>query len=189
MSYISKFTKWGLVNEVRKNRVCPVIDFAPLRESQVYKDLISLGWEEVNAKGEPRLSAETFQGERQGNLRFMHPQFPRSIRINLNGAIWEDERTGKAHRIYIEYDHDPKWFKNCLNMGDYENRLEYLIKKLLYAQNWISKQELVSAEGALELIKRKLDEFPESVKTLKVIPPSLQQDQGYLKTADDFGLI
>jgi len=188
MSYVSKFVKWGLIDETRKPRKCVVVEFGPLRETQIYKDAIGLGWVEVDAQRNPRLEAETFQGERQGNLRFMHKRFGRSIRLNMNGAIWEDEVTGKAHRIWIEQDHDPKWFKNCLDMNDYETRLEYLVKKLLYDDSFITKEELVSIEGGIEIIKRKIEENPKNIKDLKTVPPSLEQDQGYLKRVNDFGI-
>ena len=187
MGNVKNFKKWSGVNEVRKPRKCPIPDFTPLRESKLYADLISLGYTEVNAKGEPRLEGETFQGERQGNLRFMHPSFPMSIRMNLNGAIWEDAPSGKAYRINIQWDHDPKWYKACLDMKDYENRLEYLIKKLLFKDGFINKNELLNVEGGVEIIKRKIDEDPTSVKKLRTVPPSLKDEAEYLKTMSAMG--
>ena len=59
-----KFNNLHDLDEVRKPKKCPIFDFGPLRESELYRDLISLGYMEVNAQGEPRLENETFQGER-----------------------------------------------------------------------------------------------------------------------------
>lgn len=179
MDSLKLFETWNILNEIRKKRVCPVIDFTPLRESSVYKDLTALGWEEVTP----------YQGGKQGNLRFQHSAFPRSIRLNLNGAIWEDEKTGKAHRIYLDADTDPKWQKQCLNMRDYENRIEYLIKKLLQRDGFITREELVNSEGGVEIIKRKLKENPLSVKKLRTVPPSLKDDHDYLEVSNEFGML
>lgn len=188
MGNLKDFKKWSRVNEIRKPRKCPIPDFTPLRESTLYADLISLGYTEVDAKGNPRLEGETFQGERQGNLRFKHEAFPMSIRMNLNGAIWEDAPSGRAYRIMIEYDHNPKWYKPCLDMKDYENRLEYLIKKLLHKDKFITKEELLNTEGGVEIIKRKLGEDPTSVKSLRVVPTSLKGESEYIKSVADLGL-
>jgi hypothetical protein len=200
MKTLKNFDKWSTVKEARKPRKCPIVDFGPLRESNVYKDLIGLGWVEVNAQGVERIDPALelgktdlkyqvqFQGEKQGNLRFKHPNFPMSIRVNMNGRVWEDAPSGKAYEINLGYDYDPKWKKECLTVEEYKNRLEYLIKKLLHNEDFITYQELVNAEGGIEIIKRKLDEDPSSVTKLKTVPPSLKTDYDYLKAVDDFGL-
>lgn len=199
MGQVSKFDKWKSIKEVRTKRKCTIPDFTPLRETDLYKDLISLGYVEVNARGEERLADEryqvAYQGEKQGNLRFKHEKFPRSIRMNLNGAIWEDDpynfdqdRSGKAYRINIAYGADPKWSQECLSVEDYKNRLEYLIKKLLYEEGFINHSELLNKEGGVEIIKRKIDENIDNIKKLRTVPPSLEQDADYLKTAADYGL-
>jgi hypothetical protein len=183
-----KFSNLYDLDEVRKPKKCPIFDFGPLRESVTYGDLISLGYVEVNAQGEPRLENETFQGERQGNLRFKHPRFRLSIRMNLNGAIWEDAPSGRAYRINIEWDHDPKWYKACLGLDDYENRLQYLIKKLLHADGFITGKELTTVESGTEVILRKIDENIENIKRLRTVPPSLEKNVEYLKVAAEYGL-
>jgi hypothetical protein len=199
MNTLKNFDKWNSIKEARKPRKCPIVDFGPLRETELYKDLIGLGWVEVNAQGVERIDPALelgktelkyqvqFQGEKQGNLRFKHPNFPMSIRVNINGRVWEDAPSGKAYEIKLSYDHDPKWSKECLNIEDYKNRLEYLIKKLLQLEGFISHKELINAEGGVEIIKRKLEEDPSLIKKLKTVPPSLEKDHGYLKAVDDFG--
>ncbi len=200
MGKLANFNIWR-VNEVRRPRKCAIVDFTPLRESPLYQDLISLGWVEVNAQGNKRIDPALelgkteltyqvqYQGEKQGNLRFKHEKFPdRIIRMNINGAIWEDAPSGRAYRINIEWDHDPKWFKECLSLDDYKDRLEYLIKKLLHAEGFITRQELLNTEGGVEIIKRKIDEDAVNVKKLRTVPPSLEKDADYLKAAADFGI-
>ncbi len=201
MSNVSKFNKWKFIKEARKPRKCPIIDFTPIRESELYSDLISLGWVEVNAQGHPRIEPAMelgktdltyqvqYQGEKQGNLRFKHPAFPMIVRMNLNGAIWQDAPSGRAYRIDCEWDHDPKWSQSCLSIEDYKNRLEYLIKMLLHIEGFISQKELGNTEGGVEIIQRKLDEDPQNVKKLRTIPPSLKNDNDFLQISADYGLI
>lgn len=199
MKNLKKFDTWGAVKEARKPRKCPIVDFGPLRESELYQDLISLGWVEVNAQGVERIDPALelgktelkyqvqFQGEKQGNLRFKHPRYANSIRVNLNGRVWEDAPSGKAYEIVLTYDYDPKWKKECLSIEDYKNRLEYLIKKLLHDEGFITRQELTNAEGGVEIIKRKLDEDPALIGKLKTIPKSLEKDKGYLYAIKNIG--
>lgn len=201
MSNVSKFNNWKTLREARKPRKCPIVDFTPLRESELYKDFTSLGWVEVNAQGKERIDPAMelgkteltyqiqYQGEKQGNLRFKHPEFPMIVRMNLNGAIWQDAPSGRAYRINLDYDHDPKWSQTCLTIEEYKNRLEYLIKMLLEKEGFITRQELVNKEGGVEIIKRKLDEDPQNIKKLKTIPTSLKDDNDFLKVSADFGLI
>jgi hypothetical protein len=199
MGQVSKFDKWKALKEVRTERKCKILDFTPLRESDLYKDLIALGYVEVNGRDQVRLEDERYQvatqNELQGNLRFKHEKFARTIRVNLSGTVWEDDpynlekrKSGKAFRINIAYGSDPKWSKQCLDLEDYKNRLEYLIKKLLYEEKFITHNELLNEEGGVEIIKRKIEENADNVKILRTIPPSLKQDAEYLKTAADYGL-
>ena len=184
-----------------------ILDFTPLRSSAIYKDALALGWKEVT----PR------QGELQGNLRFAHPSFQYTIRLNLNGRIWQDEpreegsnrdkdaiqmdpnmdlpiikpksnRDGKAVEILIEANQDPKWFGQCFSIADYETRVQFLIKKLLFQDKWITKEEMLSGESPNEIILRKIDENVDNIKTLKVLPPSLKDDIGFVQDAEKFGL-
>ena len=199
MGQVSKFNKWKSIKEVRTERKCKILDFTPLRESDLYKDLIALGYVEVKGRDQVRLEDERYQvatqNELQGNLRFKHEKFPRTIRVNLNGAVWEDDpynlermKSGKAFRINIAYGSDPKWTKECLDIEDYKNRLEYLIKKLLHAEGFITHDELLNKEGGVEIIKRKIDENVDNIKKLRTVPPSLKDDAEYVKTASDYGL-
>jgi hypothetical protein len=191
MAKLSKFDSWKKVTEVRKAVKCPIDKtdlFAPLRETSVYKDSIALGWVELNAQWEVRQEGERYQGERQGNLRFKHDKFEKVYRINGNGKLWQEARSGKAERISLEYDHDEKWLKQCLTLKDYEDRVQYLIKRLLWSDGFINSAELRNAEGGIEIIKRKLDEDADNVKKLTTVPPSLKSDYDYQKALADVGL-
>ena len=60
----------GLLKEARRPVKCKVIDWAPLEESVIYKDMIAMGWERVT----------TAQRQLMGNLQFRHPE------ITVGGA-------------------------------------------------------------------------------------------------------
>lgn len=204
MSKLANFNSWR-VNEVRRARKCPILDFTPLRDSTIYQDLIALGWEEVNAQGNRRIEPAMqlgkteltyqvqYQGEKEGNLRFTHEKFPdKIIRIKMNtGIIWKDPlppSTKKPIRLDLQWDHDPKWRQECPTIEAYKDKLEYLVKMLLHEDGFINRTELANAEGGVEIIKRKLEEDASLVRDLRVVPPSLKKDAGYIKKASDLGL-
>ena len=204
MNKLANFDSWRNANSVnemaRKPRKCPILDFGPLRESDLYMDLIGLGYVEVNAQGDERINPALeigktdlkyqiqFQGEKQGNLRFKHEKFPGyTIRMNLNGVIWKDFPSGRAERWDTSYDSE-KWSKECLSLEDYRDRLELLIKMLLEKDGFITRQELLNTEGGVEIIKRKIEENVDNIKKLKTVPPSLKKDAEYLKDLADSGL-
>jgi hypothetical protein len=197
----ANYEKWKFLGEARKARKCPILDFGPLRESELYQDVIGLGFVEVNAQGVERVQPALeigktdlkyqvqFQGEKQGNLRFKHVKFPEyTIRLNINGKIWKDFPSGRAEMWDTAYD-ESHWNRPCLNLEDYKNRLEFLIKMLLHHDKFITYSELLNKEGGVEIIKRKIEEDPQNIKILHTIPPSLKDDHDYIKTAADFGLI
>jgi hypothetical protein len=174
MGNILNFKEWDRINEMARNpRKCTILDFTPLRQTQLYKDVISMGWMEVDSSGAPRES--TYQGEKQGNLRFKHPRLKNTIRTNRDGTIWEIKPSGKSDRIFLDFD-DSVWRTECLNLDDYRSRLEYLIKKILYEDGFISRGELGNAEGGIEIIKRIVQETPKELRFLRNIPDSLKEE-------------
>ena len=194
MPNLNKFSKWQLtklINEMsHRPRKCPVElrDFGPLRESEIYLDVIALGYKEVSPP----------QGELQGNLRFAHPDFKDVIRVNANGRLWFDKprkegssnESGRTTEIVPEYNVREKqhWQGVCMTIEEYKIRLQFLIKHLLYEQKFIDKIEYLNTESPNEIIVRKLDEDAINIKKLRVLPPSLKQDKGYIKQADEWGL-
>ena len=48
--------------------------------------------------------------------------------------------------------------------------------------------ELANKEGGVEIIQRKIAEDAALVRDLRVVPPSLKKDAGYIKKASDLGL-
>jgi hypothetical protein len=178
MGNILNFNEWRGINEGSSNpRECLELDLIPLRQTQLYKDVVSMGWTEVDSSGSPRES--TYQGEKQGNLRFNHQRLKNTIITNRDGAIWGVKPSGKYDRIFLDFD-DSFWRTECINLEDYKSRLEYLIKKILYEDGLISPQELSSREGGIEIIKRKIHENPENIKNLIDIPDSLKKEIGNL---------
>jgi hypothetical protein len=174
MEKILNFKIWSDVNEMaRTPRKCPILDFTSLRQSPLYNDVISMGWVEVDASGSPRISA--YQGEKLGNLRFKHSRLKNIIRVNRDGTIWEVMSSGKSHRIFLD-SKNSIWDRECFNLKDYESRLEYLIKKILYEDGFITRGELSNSEGGIEIIKRIIQENPKEINYLKNIPDSLKSE-------------
>lgn len=199
MENISKFKKWALILEMAtRERKCPIIDFTPLRERTVYKDVMSLGFVECDPRGVPifQEGEAPKQGEKQGNLRFKHPDMKDIIRTNMNGAVWLDEigyitdkgslRSGNGRKLdlLINNESNPN-FQPCLDLEAYERRLDFLGKYLLFQDKWITKDECLNSERFGEIVRRKADENPEILKDLRRVPESMEEEYGYLK--DTFG--
>jgi hypothetical protein len=188
MSNLNKFNKWQLnqlvVEMATRPRKCPqeLRDFGPLRETPEYLDLIALGYRETTRP----------QAELQGNLRFQHDDLSFDFRLNLAGTVWMDpknkDKGGKEYLGPYNDDQRKHWLRKCLTIQDYVVRVQFLTKYLLFHTRFITEGELVNMEAPNEIIVRKLNEDAANIKRLKVLPPSLQKDQGYLKQADDWGL-
>ena len=194
MQDLFKFNLWGFINEVRRPRACPeeLRDFTPLRKSIIYKDLYAFGY----------IESSPLQGEKQGNLRFQHPDMQKAIVFNRKGRIWEiDKRESGSNRskeniiidpdiempiirdvstddsgheeIIIQGPGQKKYAGECLTLKDFEIKLEYLIKRLLWKQGWIETKDEVSDEAPGDMIIRIITENPNKIKTLKAIPPSM----------------
>jgi hypothetical protein len=78
--------------------------------------------------------------------------------------------------------------KVLIDQKYYQNRLQYLIKKLLKSDGFITQQELINTESGIGIILRKIDENIENIKKLRTVPPSLKDNVEYLKTANEYGL-
>ncbi len=203
MENISKFKKWAIILEMAtRERKCPIIDFTPLRERTVYKDVMSLGFVECDPRGVPvfQEGEAPKQGEKQGNLRFIHPDLQNGliIRTNMNGAVWLDEkgyitdkgslRSGNAKKLdlVINNPNNPN-FQECLTLEAYERRLDFLGKYLLYLDKWLTLSECLNSERFQDIVKRKIEEDPSSLKSLRRVPESMEEEYDELKRGFDYG--
>jgi len=176
MSSLFKFNDWEfLVEMARRERKCPIVDFRPLSQTPNFKDILYLGGKEVTP----------IQALKQGNLRFDHPQFSKTIRLNLNGNIWEDprraegtnrdtdaieldqeagnfgfaareNRDGKAVQIFPTTYTSPKYFQQCLTIADFDLRLEMIIKRILQLKGVLTWEEARSDASPNEIILKKI---------------------------------
>jgi hypothetical protein len=148
MDKILKFENWSSqmrniqgarhIDEMaRSERKCPLVDFSSVRQSQLYRDLLSLGFREVNTFGQDRVEEimklggspiqgqVQYQGEKQGNLRFMHDRlYPGSIiRLQWKGQVPENDpahntfnlKDTKTHAIWIDGVKDPRDTKTVVS--------------------------------------------------------------------------
>ena len=187
MSSLFKFNDWEfLVEMARRERKCPILDFRPLTQTSNFKDILYLGGKEVTP----------IQAMKQGNLRFDHPEFKKTIRLNLNGAIWEDpkreegtnrnpetisldqeagmmqfaareNRDGKAVQIFPTAYNTPKYFQQCLTIEDFDLRLEYIIKRILELKGFFTKDDVKSDESPNEIILKKIADDIENLTELQ----------------------
>lgn len=200
MPKLFKFDNWEfLVEMARTPRKCPILDFRPLYKTSNFKDILYLGGREVTP----------MQGLKQGNLRFDHPDFGgMTIRLNLNGAIWEDprreegtnrgadalemdqeaeiymvapkaNRDGKAIQIMQNSYPSGKYFQPCLTIEDFELRLEFIIKRILYKKKFFTREEAFSDDSPNTIIINKItNDIEELIKLekLNAVPPSIGND-------------
>ena len=203
MENISKFKKWAIILEMAtRERKCPIIDFTPLRERTVYKDVMSLGFVECDPRGVPvfQEGEAPKQGEKQGNLRFIHPDLKNGliIRTNMNGAVWLDEkgyitdkgslRSGNAKKLdlVINNPSNPN-FQECLTLEAYERRLDFLGKYLLYLDKWITESECLNSERFIDIVMRKIDEDVACISGLRRVPESMEEEYAAIKRGFDLG--
>ena len=195
-----KFNSWQFLNEMaRRPIVCPLElradaegkgGFTLLRKSSIYKDLYALGF----------IESSPLQGEKQGNLRFEHDELPQALVFNYKGHITLiNKRPGGSNRskenIVMDKDvalpifravstddhgqreisikgHNEYWGR-CETINGFEFKIGLCIKYYLYGYKWMSHENYVSADTANQSIIKELQEDPELIKTLKVIPPSI----------------
>lgn len=187
MSSLFKFNDWEFLLEMaRRERKCPIVDFRPLTQTPNFKDILALGGKEVTP----------IQALKQGNLRFDHPDFKKTIRLNLNGAIWEDprreegtnrnpesisldqeagmmqfaareNRDGKAIQIFPNTYSSNKYFQECLTIADFDLRLEMIIKRILQLKGFFTKEEAHSDKAPNDIILEKISNDIENLIELE----------------------
>ena len=77
---MEKYQDFRKIQEVRRPKKCPVLSFKPIRDSEIFQDMMSLGF--VEALPEKPAGIET-EGpseqrhfkDRLGNIAFFHPVF------------------------------------------------------------------------------------------------------------------
>jgi len=185
----------GALNEVRRPVKCRVIDWAPLEETEIYTDMIAMGWERIT----------TAQRQLMGNLQFYHKDFAGMIgnretgypifKINHHGGTketaemgtimvqvgenlsYELNNTRKSPISVYGYRGHEHLIKKCATWEDYLPKMNFLMKLLLKKKGVfpISDSEMFSTETYGELIKRRCKEDASLYNKIEdKIPPSVK---------------
>ena len=185
---IKNYKGFKTLQEVRKKKQCPVLNFKPIRESETYTDMIGMGWIEVLADNPAGILAKATEEERNfkdrlGNIAFYHPIFEGSrltsrasrsagtgyphFNIKHDGAV----RVVEGPNLTAEF---PKLNtdlrRKCMTIADYLYKMSFLVKYTIKESGFpISDSELYSEESYKDLMQRKIDSDPSVVKHFKDI--------------------
>ncbi len=197
----------GLLKEARRPVKCKVIDWAPLEETVIYKDMIAMGWERVT----------TAQRQLMGNLQFRHPDITargaRSgypiFKINHHGGTketaemgtimilvdenlsYELNNTRKSPITAPEYRRHEHLIKVCAEWEDYLPKMDFLMKLILKRKGLfpISDAEMYGTETYAQLIKRKCREDASLYNKIEdKIPPSVREIEKPAKLIKSLGI-
>lgn len=195
---MQKYKKFRTVNEVRRPKQCPILDFTPIINSEVYSDMMGMGFVEVT-KGKYN-EIETVRADVQrsfkdslGNIGFYHPllggnkkpgypyyniKFSKLTNVNDEdyGLSYLTIKVNTGPSKSAEYPRINRKKSNCINVEDYLSVMGFLIKVLIQAQGFpLSDSELRGDESYKDLILRKIYKDPSSIKNIEV-PPSLKKE-------------
>lgn len=184
---VKNYPNYKAVQEVRTKRKCQIPNFKGIRESEVYKDMLSMGFQEAfheSPEGVERPAGEEYRShmERMGNISFFHPvtlmgrsskaTYPR-YNIKRDGGVKVlvgPQKTGGEFPLA-----NTKLRQECMTIEDYLFKMGFLIKYLLKVQKFpISDADLYSDESYKDLIIRKLDEDPSYAKNVE-LPQSVKK--------------
>ena len=164
---LHKYNKFKKITEVRTPKRCPVVDFHYIRVSPVYKDMISMGFEEVLAANPQGIetSGNTEQRnykDRVGNIAFYHPDLSTKpgyphYNIKHDGGVKIVKGSSKSDPYEFPY-LITDLSNRCMKFEDYFMKMGFLMK--FYCQRMglpISDDELYDInESYVDLITRKL---------------------------------
>jgi hypothetical protein len=185
---IKNYEGFKKIQEVRRPKKCPVLNFKPIRESETYTDMIGMGWIEVLADNPAGILAKATEEERNfkdrlGNIAFYHPIFKGSrltsrasgrasegyphFNIKHDGAV----RVVEGPNLTAEFPRlNTDLKKACMTKEDYFYKMSFLIKYAIKESGFpLTDQELYSEESYKDLMERKFKEDPSSIKHFKEI--------------------
>jgi len=190
---VKNYEGFKKIQEVRRAKKCPVLNFKPIRESETYTDMIGMGWIEVLADNPAGILAKASDEERNfkdrlGNIAFFHPYFKGSrltsratrsagegyphFNIKHDGGV----RVVEGLNLTAEFPRlNTDLRRSCMTVEDYLYKMAFLIKYTIKEQGFpITNDELYSEESYKDLIQRKMRENPSDIKHID-IPPSIKQ--------------
>lgn len=188
---IKNYKNFKTIQEVRRPKKCPVVNFKPIRDSETYQDMMGMGFIEVLADNPLGILAKASEEERNfkdrlGNIAFYHPSFKGS---RLTSRASRSAGEGYPH-FNIKHDGGVRVVEGpnltaelprlntdlrrvCMTVEDYLYKMSFLIKYTVKHQGFpITTDELYSDESYKDLIQRKMEDNPRVMKNID-IPPSL----------------
>jgi hypothetical protein len=180
---VKNYKNFIKLQEVRREKKCPILSFKPIRESETYQDMIGMGWIEVLADNPKGILAwataeERSHKDRMGNIAFYHPVF-QGRRLTRRASSNAPE--GYPH-FNIKHDGGVRVVeglqnsaefprlttdltRSCMTIEDYLYKMSFLIKYAMREQGFpILDIELYNNESYKDLIKRKMQEDPTVIK-------------------------
>jgi hypothetical protein len=185
---IKNYEGFKKIQEVRKDKQCPVLSFKPIRESETYTDMIGMGWIEVLADNPAGILAKATEEERNfkdrlGNIAFYHPIFKGSrltrrasrsagegyphFNIKHDGAV----RVVEGPNLTAEFPRlNTDLRRKCMTIQDYLYKMSFLLKYVIKESGFpVTDEELYSEESYKDLMERKFTENPSVVGHFKDI--------------------
>jgi len=189
---IKNYKNFKSIDEVRRAKKCPILDFSPLVDSEVYKDMVGMGFMEVvqethsNEIITRRMSGERSFKDRLGNMGFYHESFKgarltsRASRNQKEGYPYFNIKFDGAIRVVEGYNNSAEFprittdlKRACMTLDDYIFKMSFLIKYTIKHEGFpMTDEELYGTEPYISIIERKMKDNPK-VMTNITIPPSL----------------
>lgn len=144
-------------------------DWKTLYDSEIYNDLISMGWEDITSDFRRKM----------GNLVFQHANFfiGSAYRINREGKILEVELKSENQKTLITSDEE-NYGRECAKIEDYMRKMDFIMKMTLNKMRVIKPEEIVTQISYKNLIRKKLKEDPTGVirKRMMFVPASMADE-------------
>ena len=181
---MEKYQEFRKIQEVRRPKKCPVTNFKPIRESEVYKDMMAMGFVERLADNPEGIEVagteeQRYFKDRLGNIAFFHPALAGSKKnfpyynIMHNGSIKIWSGTSKSSE-FARLNTDLR--KACMTVEDYLYKMSFLVKYLIQRQGFpVNDNDLYNNESYKDLIRRKMEEDPSAIQKIE-LPPSLKKE-------------
>jgi len=179
------------IKEVRRPKKCPVLNFAPIRESDVFKDMMEMGFVEALPDKPAGIQTEGPSEERHfkdrlGNIAFYHPELARGSRkqgypqynIKHDGNVRVVQGPSKSTE-YPRLSMDLR--RVCMTVEDYLFKMGFLVKLLLQKQGFrISEEDLYGMKSYKDVISEGLKINPSLAQKI-TIPSSLKRTDDVAK--------
>jgi hypothetical protein len=189
---IKKYKNFKGIKEVRRPKKCPVLDFSPLVESDVYKDMLEMGFVEV-VRGKYN-EIETVRSDSQrsfkdslGNIAFFNedlrpgrgsgPNYP-YINIKHDGGVRVVHGPSKSSE-FPRLNEGLR--RSCMTIDDYIFKMSFLVKYLLDKQGFpLTEEDLYGDKSYRDIIKEGLNKDP-SLAAKITIPTSIKKEDTVAK--------